>query len=76
MSVQRRSRFSLDEAGGRKAVSGGFASLEVTLSSTNTCHSVNTLKHSFIFPLMGEDGMTSFLLWITAREKDMLNEGV
>lgn len=57
-------------------VSGVFASLEVTISSTNTCHSVTTLKHSFIFPLMGKDGMTSFLLWIMAREEDMLNEEV
>lgn len=76
LSVQKRLRFVLDEAGGRKAAPGGFVLREVTISSTNTCHSVTTSKYSFIFPLMGEDGLTSFLFWITPIEKDMPNEEV
>lgn len=31
--------------GGRKALSGRFAPLEVTISSTDTCHSLTTPKH-------------------------------
>lgn len=41
-------------------------------SSTNTCCSVTTPKHSFMFP---SEEMPSLLLWKMARGKDLLNWG-
>lgn len=62
-----------EETGERKPLSAQFASLEVPVSSTNTCHFVTTPRRSLIFSLLEEDGMTSFLLWEITREIDMLN---